>query len=57
MVVLVGYSGVIVEFVRVVGMDLTNVVFLVFRICVVDDCNGMGMIRGGNLDVKIFLRF
>lgn len=57
MVVLVGYSGVIVEFVRVVGMDLTNVVFLVFRICVVDDCNGMGTIRGGNLDVKIFLRF
>lgn len=57
MVALVGHSGAIAEPVRAAGMDLTNAVFLVPRICAVDDCNGMGTIRGGNLDVKIFLRF
>lgn len=40
MVALVRHSGAITEPVRAAGMDLTDAVALVPRICTVDDCNG-----------------
>lgn len=42
MVALVRHGGAVAERVRAAGVDLTNAVFLVPRICTVDDCNGTG---------------
>lgn len=44
MVALVRHSGSVIETVWAAGVDLTNAVFLVPRICAVDDCNGTGQL-------------
>lgn len=44
MVALVRHRGAVAEPVRAAGMDLTDAVFLVPRVCTVNDCNGTGQL-------------
>lgn len=57
MVALVRHGGAKAEPVWAAGVDLTDAVLLVPRICAVDDCNQEGQLRGRKFNVNSFFFF